>query len=179
MKAMDRGALWALIGLAMIGWGCTYRAGGLVRGNVDTVYVAFFDNSTYRRGLEVPLTRAVVDEIKLRTQLLFAPRDQADSVLMGELLDVDEDTRLKTEEDEILITSVVVRVRFRWRDKRTGRDIVPEQTVVESARVLPTVADVAPAATVGEARMQLASTSAELALQQAAQRIVERMEKDW
>lgn len=161
--------------------GCGYRAGGLFREDIRTVYVAGFDNTTFRRGLEVPLTRAITEEIRLRTPLLFASRDEADSILSGELMGADEDARIKSERGTILLQEATVKVRFRWRDRLTGADIVPEQTIVESSRVA------TPAAELGvgvggkavPADLIPQETSFELALQEAAQRVVEHMQANW
>ncbi len=167
----------ALVALA----GCGYQAGGLFRDDIRTVYVAGFDNKTFRRGLEVGLTRAVVDEIKLRTPLLFAPREEADSVLSGELVAASQEASIKSERDRILLENMSVRVRFRWRDRLTGEDIVPEQTVSESTR-LPTQLTEAgvgiggPAIAADLVRQEAAF---EPVLREVAQRIVEKMQRGW
>jgi hypothetical protein len=165
------------LGAAACG-GCGYAASDLIRSDIKTVYVQFFDNTTFRRGLEVPLTRAVVDEIKLRTPLLFAPRDEADSILSGELVDVAESTRVRSRTDQVLIRHVTVKVRFRWRDRLTGADIVPEQVVSESVRVAPSVTDTATAEPV-DPLVQREASSFDLVFQEAARRLVEKMEKPW
>ena len=118
---------------------------------------------TWRRGLEVELTRAVLDEVKLHTRLLIAAKYDADSTLEGELLEFTTEIITKTEDDVVLLKRITVEARFRWVDNLTGRDIVPSQTVVESTVVPPLP---------GESVVQ--KPFAKL-----AQRIVERMEKDW
>ena len=96
-------------------WG--YTSQDLFREDMRTVYVEFMDNSTFRRGIEVHLTRAVVAEIALRTPLTFAPREEADSVLSGTILDATERTVLKNEDDATLIERLALKVKF--RDIRT------------------------------------------------------------
>ena len=150
-------ALAACAGLS----GCSYTTRTLFRPDIKTIYVQLFDNRTFRREVEVDLTKAVVEEIKLRTQLRFASKDEADSILTGTLLEFTERARVKDEDDTVIIERVTLRVSFRWRDRLTEADIVAPQEVVESARV-----------TAGESLRALA-------VQEAAQRIVERMQDDW
>lgn len=140
-----------------------YRAQRLFRPDIRTVYVEFFDNRTFRRGLEVALTKAVVDEIKLRTPLVLAPREDADSILSGELLEFEERTGIKSADDVILKTWVAAVVRFRWRDRLTGTDIVPPRTIREPARIAEALED----------------SLFDLVFQEAAQRIVEEMQEPW
>ena len=142
-------------------WG--YAPERLFAGDVRTVYVEFFDNKTFRRELEVALTRAVVDQLKLRTPLTFAPRNEADSVLSGELVEFTERTKVKTEADDVLKTRVSAKVRFRWTDRRTGTDLVPQQTVSESVRIVE----------------DLEGSVSDLVLREVAEAVVEAMEEPW
>ncbi len=93
--------------------GCGYATNNVFRSDIKTVYVEFFENETFRRELEVELTKAVVEEIKLRTSFKFAPKDRADSILSGEITDFSERAHVKSEDDEILLTGATVEVRFR------------------------------------------------------------------
>jgi hypothetical protein len=163
-----------LLGMAALALaGCGYSTRSLYRSDIKSVYVEFFGNDTYRRQLEVALTHDVVDEVKLRTPLSFAPRDEADSVLSGTIISADVTTVVKNAADIVLLQRAHVRVRFRWRDRLTGRDIVPEQVVEESGR------------TDAPAGASIFVTSPEqpvvfdLALKEAARRIVENMEQSW
>ena len=178
--------------------GCRYSTSSLLRDDIRTVYIPVFDNSTWRRGLEVDLTRAVVEEIKLHTPLTLAPRDEADSILEGEIIQVEQDVVIKavdreeapeeeepepgaprravvkvpsreapetirTREDDVLLQRVPVKVRFRWVDNLTGQDIVPP-TVVSHPEAF---------------ALARAEPLAEWISRELAQRIVEKMEKDW
>ncbi|MFW6189975.1 MAG: LPS assembly lipoprotein LptE [Planctomycetota bacterium] len=163
----------AVLGAAFVA-GCGYGAHALYREDIRTVYVEFLDNQTYRRRLEVPLTQAVVDEIKLRTPLVFAPREEADSILRGRILSADVDTRVKSEEDALLLQDAVVEVSFSWEDRLTGRQIVPPAEVTERARVPRMVEEEGVFDTFTEQ-----TTVFDIALREAARRIVERMEQSW
>jgi hypothetical protein len=125
--------------------------------------VEAFDNLTFRRGLEVSLTRAIEEEIKLRTPLLLAPREEADSVLSGALIAFDESTQVKSETDIVLVNRVTARVRYRWRDRLAGTDIVPQRETSESVRLA------------GE----FVETLHDAVFRELAQRIVQQMEEPW
>jgi len=141
--------------------GCGYSAASLYPPGIRTVHVQFMDNRTFRRGVEVELTRAVADEIKLRTHLLFGSPSSADSVLIGELTDFEEDVVVHSSSGEVLRRGVTLRVRFRWVDRQTGAHLVPPGVVKESVRLVR-----------GEPRT-------ELAVQEAAERIVQKMQAEW
>lgn len=168
-----RGALLLLALAALALAGCGYGTHSLYRSDIRTVYVKTFDNDTYRRQLEVSLTRDVINEIKLRTPLTFAPADEADSVLSGTIVGADVSTVVKSAKDVVLLQRARVSVRFRWRDRLTGRDIVPEQTVEMTGRT----------ASPGGANLFTISPEQpvmfDLALREAARRIVENMEQSW
>ena len=70
--------------------GCGYTARSIHLAAVDSVYVPVFDNRTFRRGLEFDLTRAVTTEILHKSDLRIASRNRADTELIGEIVDIDE-----------------------------------------------------------------------------------------
>jgi len=143
--------------------GCAYSTSPLLREDVRTVYVPVFDNHTFRRGLEVDLTRAVVQELTLRTHLRIAPEEAADTTLLGTLEGFEEEVVTKSKEGNVLLMRARASVRFRWRDNLALRDIVPPQTVTETE-------------TIAVARADALETSL---FREVAQRIVERLERDW
>lgn len=171
---MDRRCTALLLGLAALALaGCGYGTHSLYRDDIKTIYVQFFDNDTYRRQLETSLTSDIVDEIKLRTPLVFAPRAEADSVLSGTIVSADVSTVIREKQDKVILQHAKVQVRFRWRDRLTGRDIVAEQIVSEMARV-PVMS---PNGVFEDAPDQTAIF--DLALKEAARRVVDNMEQSW
>ncbi len=178
MRKLALGALVVLL-LAVGCWG--YRAGNLFREDIRTIYVEGFDNRTFRRGLEVPLTRAVMKEIKLRTPLLPAARDQADSILTGELVDVTEHTRVKAERGTILLQRVSLEVRYWWRDRLTGADLVEPRTIVESTQVVTPAVELGAGVDGDPVPADLVPQEApfEVPIRELAQRLVESMEANW
>lgn len=143
--------------------GCKYSTASLYREDIKTIYIEGFDNDTFRRGLEVPLTRAVEGEVKLRTPFHLAPRDEADSVLSGTLRDVEERTRLRDVDNVVLSTRVRVTVNVRWRDRRAQTDIMPPRNVTESVNVT---------SAFGEDLYTVV-------MREVAKRVVEQMQEPW
>jgi len=157
------GAIAVLVAASLL-CGCRgYSPDSLFRADIRTVHIRVFDNETFWRGYEVGLTRAIEDEIKLRTPLILSNAGRADSVLSGTLVGLDLDTQVKSEDDVILITRVSATVRFQWVDRLTGADIVPPQTVSDSVRVA--------WAAEGDAANRL--------FEEVAQAVVERMQEPW
>lgn len=155
------GGLIVLIATCLAAGGCGYSTGSVYETGVRSVYVEFFDNRTFRRGLEVDLTEAIVSQIKMRTPLIIAPRSEADSILSGELLDFEEKTLIEDKDDRLLLEDVTATVRFRWYDRLTKADIVPPGTVAERARV------------------SLDERLTDLPLRELAERIVDQMQENW
>lgn len=153
-----------LVIVGCVAWtGCAHPRRTLLREDIRTVYVPVFDNTTWHRGLEVALTRAVTEELKLYTHLRFVSREEADSVLEGKLVAFEESKAKKSRMDEILVITVSAEVEFHWVDNRTGNEIVPRQTIRESGRHV----------TAGGEPLE------RLVFRKAAQRIVEKMHRDW
>ncbi|MFQ5591049.1 MAG: LPS assembly lipoprotein LptE, partial [Phycisphaerae bacterium] len=101
--------------------GCTYSTQRPYRTDVKTIHVEMFHSKEFRRELEFQLTEALVKRIEMDTPYRVAARQQADALLSGEVLSVENrtfgdsfDTDLPRE-----IGSTVV-VRFRLPDRRTG-----------------------------------------------------------
>ncbi len=164
LSAARRCGVVAIVAAASLVCGCRgYSSDSVFRQDIRTIYIRAFDNKTFWHGREVALTRAVEDEIKLRTPFILASADSADSILSGELVSLDLETRVKSEDDDVLISRVNAGVRFQWVDRLTGADIVPPQTVHESVRI----------AWVTE------ENAATTLFQEVAQRVVEQMQEPW
>jgi hypothetical protein len=101
--------------------------------------------------------------MKLRTPFVFASKDQADSVLTGELTAFNLRTQAETTTKDVVVTRVTATVKFRWYDRLTGANIVPEQTVEEAVRISPEMED----------------NEHNLAFQEMAKRIVIQMQQPW
>ena len=147
--------------------GCGYSNSSLHPQNVRTVYVEMFQSKEFRRGIEFQLTEALRKQIDSRTTYRNAPKERADTVITGEVLEWRETTLGK---DFIAAlpreTAATLVVRFRWQDMRTGK------LLVDQPRLLTTVEYVRPVGeTVYNARDEAANKLARL--------IVESMESAW
>jgi hypothetical protein len=73
-----------LMALLLLG-GCGYKAGFLVRDDVEKISVPVFANDTFYRNLEIDLTNAVVERIEKETPYKIADAADADAVLEGRI----------------------------------------------------------------------------------------------
>ena len=142
--------------------GCGYRSGALIPPHVESVHVEMFDNETFRRELEIPLTRALKDEVARRTNLRLATAGAADSTLSGTITRVRARAIVYDQADEVLTQDITVHVRFEWRDAR-GR-------LLSSSTVSETVQRFAP-------RDETQADAVQAAIQDLAERIIEEMQE--
>lgn len=146
--------------------GCGYSSKSLLRSNVRSIYIPIFDNNTFRRGYEFDLTKAVRDQILLRTRLNIVDKDEADSILFGKITSVDENVLIEGREDNIVESRIMVAVEIRWVDKRTGRTIIERKNIRRPAEFI-------------VRRNETLTSSGNEAFVKIAQGIVDAMEEDW
>jgi hypothetical protein len=155
---MTRRTLIPLLFLAVAG--CGYSAAGpaastrpattpggyqwrsLYRDDIQTVAVPIFTNRSFRRGVEFQLTKAIVNNLEATTPWKVAPREHADTVLEGEILDIhvrtlSPDVRTGVPQEQLYI----VRVNFTWKDLRTGKILVERRRFEQSATWYPTLGE--------------------------------------
>lgn len=153
--------------LLLLVTGCGYSAEGLYRENIRTVYVDMLQSREFRRGIEFQLTEALRKEIDRSTPYKNAPRNRADSIISGEVLEWREATLgrdfLTALPRETAATLVI---RYRWQDMRTGK------LLVDHPRFVTTVEYVRP---VGET----VYNGRDDAVNRMARRIVKSMETPW
>ncbi|MHC4549757.1 MAG: LPS assembly lipoprotein LptE [Planctomycetota bacterium] len=105
-------ALWPLLLLA----GCGYTVqpdrsqARLPDGSLPRVAVLPFDNLTYRRGLEMVLSRLLADEIRARSPHAPTAPDEADWLLKGRIVRADERVYSEDIDDQKRESSFVVTV---------------------------------------------------------------------
>lgn len=145
---------------------CGYSSKAVLRSNVRSIYIPIFDNKTFRRGYEFDLTKAVRDQIILRTGLNIVDRDEADSILFGKITNVVEGVLVGDFADNIVEGRMTVFVDIRWVDTRTGRTIVERPNIMRAAEfIVP--------------RNETAGTAGNEAFVGIAQSIVEAMGDEW
>jgi len=166
-RAVARLGVLAGLALLVLGSGCGYSTSGLYRPNIRTVYVEMFQSKEFRRGIEFQLTEALRKQIDRSTPYRNAPRDRADTILSGEVLEWRESTLGRD-----LFTALpretagTLMVRYRWQDMRTGK------ILVDQPRLVTTVEYVRP---VGEKVFN----ARDEAVDRLARRIISSMETPW
>ncbi|HOW70631.1 MAG TPA: LPS assembly lipoprotein LptE [Phycisphaerae bacterium] len=166
-RSLFLGPWLPMAGLALMMAGCGYSSDSLYRKNIRTVYVEMFQTKEFRRGIEFQLTEAVRKEIDRRTPYKNAPKEKADSVMSGEVLEWQE-TAIGHDHIAALPrdTAGTLVIRFRWQDMRTGK------IIVEHPRLITTIQYVRPAGeTIEQGRFD--------AVTKMARAVVDRMATDW
>jgi hypothetical protein len=121
------------------GW---YQWKSLYREDVKTVAVPIFTNKSYRRGVEYELSKALVNQIELHTPYKVVPRERADTILEGEIVDirvqnVSRDPRTALPQEQLY----VIRVNFTWKDLRTGQMLTDRRNFEQTVSFYPTLAE--------------------------------------
>jgi hypothetical protein len=155
------------LALALAITGCGYKAGGPYRPGIKTVFVAMAESKEFRRDLEFTLTEYLKKRLATDTPYRLADRQNADTILETEVLEErqmawapDFETRQPREKQ------LTLAVRVRWKDIRTGRILVDQPVLLQSA----------------DYSLQLGETEAfaqERALDRMAGRIIALMYDDW
>ena len=119
-----------------------YQWRSLYRDDVRTVAVPIFTNRSYRRGVEFSLSRAIVNQLEATSPYKVVPRERADTVLEGEILDVNlrtlsPDVRTGLPQEQLYI----VRVNFTWKDLRTGKILAERRRFEQSTTYYPTLGE--------------------------------------
>jgi hypothetical protein len=123
-------ALFALIS------GCGYTTKSLISRKINSIYIPIFENDTFRRGLEFDLTSALKDEIMSNTKLRILQKDSADTILTGRIIKVTEGMLSSNVEDNIVESRVTISVYIKLVDRRTGRTLVEEKNLKQSAEFI-------------------------------------------
>ena len=119
-----------------------YKWAGLYRQDVKTVAVPVFANRTYYRGVEFNLTKAIINQIESRTPYKVVPREQADTILEGEVIDAgvhyQSRSQLNGLPQEQLYYLVV---NFTWKDMRSGQQLTVRRGFGQTAPYYPTLGE--------------------------------------
>jgi hypothetical protein len=91
--------------------GC-YHVGQQPEAALGRIAVPLFDNRTLRRELEVMLTRDVRREVLETTALQLAPEGEAERVLRGTIVAVQEGVLIAGPQEQVLDASLTVSARF-------------------------------------------------------------------
>ena len=145
-----------------------YSQESLYRTDIETVYIQMFESESFRREFEYELTRATSQQLELHSpyKVVSDPR-KADSILHGRIKKISERTLTRQRElDRPLENEVVMLIEVTWKDLRSGQILLDNVPIKVSGDY---------AALLGAGR----SSATRSALNQAAVRIVEAMERPW
>lgn len=95
----------------------------LPAGNLPRVAVIPFDNTTFRRGLEMVLTRFVDDELRARSPRSPVAPAEADWLVKGSIVRADERIYSEDRDDEVTESSIVIEVEVTLEDRAAERII--------------------------------------------------------
>jgi hypothetical protein len=146
---------------------CGYSSKPLYNSAYRTVAVPIFGNRTFRREQEQRLTEALAKAIEHRTPYKLTTADKADTLLTGEIVDIDEDVLTRRQGTLLPRESqLTIAVNFTWKD-RAGRLLVERRNFNRSATEIPQIGE----------RIQDAQ---QRAIENLANAIVDQMQKnDW
>ena len=165
------------VALAALAGGCGYNSGGsgdggyqwksVYRDDIRTIAVPIFKNNDFQRGVEFSLSKALISQIEANTPYKVVPRERADTILEGEIVDVRVDT-LSADRDSAVPQEQLldIMVDFTWKDLRTGKILVQRRGVEQTASFYPTL---------GEGR----ATGTQAATERLALMIVQELQADW
>ena len=144
-----------------------YQWRSLYREDVRTVAVPIFKNKDYRRGVEFALSKAIVNQIEMRTPYKIAPREKADTVLEGEITEIKVHTLSSDVQSAIPQEQLYdIKVNFTWKDQRTGVILCDRRNFEQTTTFYPTL---------GEGEFVGSQTGVE----KLALGIVQELQADW
>ncbi len=136
---------------------------------VRTVAVPVFENTTYDTDIEADLTRAIVDEILLRTPWRIGQPSRADTTLTGSIRESDLGAlSIRRQGGLVQEQAYFLTIDYRWTDNRSG-------DLLASRQGLRATSSFVPATGVGE---QIA-VGRERAIRELATEIVSTMRSAW
>jgi len=97
----------------------------LPSGSLPRVAVIPFDNVTFRRGLEIELTRLLADEVRARSPKAPASPRDADWLIRGSIVRADERIYSEDRDDEVRESSIVLEVEVTIEDRTAEKVIGP------------------------------------------------------
>ncbi len=144
-----------------------YQWHSLYRQDIRTVAVPIFRNKSFTRGIEFQLTKAVINYMESSTPYKVVAREQADTILEGDITEVksrtisiDSHSALPQEQ------AITVNVSFVWKDLRTGKILAQQKGFQQDAMYFPTL---------GESSYQ----GTQSGLEKLAMAIVQQLQADW
>jgi len=160
--------LFFVVSVGGCGGSTGYSNASLFPNDIQSVYVEMFDNRSFRRGTEFTFSNALAKRIEVQTPYkVVSSRDRADSVMGGQLVAINESIlTLERDLGRALEKEVVLTVVVNWKDLKTGRLMINNQTVTA-------------AASYSEFQGQDFTYASAVAANKLAQKVVQLMENPW
>jgi hypothetical protein len=135
-----RGGL-ALALLLLLTGACTgLEKGGLFPADRNRVFVGYFDNKTFYRDVEFLITEAVVEEILSRPGLHLTSREEADVILSGRVVKVQQNVLSEDPSRTVTSQSTTVTVVVDVIDARTG-DVLSSRRLTQRGEFVPNLGE--------------------------------------
>lgn len=99
---------------------------------MEKIYVPFFQNDTYYRGLEEKLTRAVINRINERTDLFLVDKSSAEMILEGRIIKYEQRVLSEDQRNRILESSATTTVAVQLI-RASDRKVIKESVLVDTA----------------------------------------------
>lgn len=136
-----RRPLLAALAVAALVTSCvSFHKQGLFSPDRDEVYVAFFDNDTFFRGLELDLTERVTDEILSRPGLQLTSKDAAEVYLSGRLTAVRRRVLSENPNQAVTSRNSVIQARIELIDAKTGQ-VYKTRTIQQRGEFVPGIGE--------------------------------------
>jgi outer membrane lipopolysaccharide assembly protein LptE/RlpB len=133
MTAAIRSAGLAVLLAALTG--CGYSLQGALPDHVKTIAVPIFHNRTTQPGVEVIVTRAVVEAFSTSGRLRVASTDDADALLEGELINYQIHSIAFDPQARVRLMRVIVTLNLRVRDLRQNQLLLEQKGFSERAEI--------------------------------------------
>lgn len=123
---------------ALLAAGCvSLQKGGLFPEGRNRVAVGYFDNKTFYRDVEFLLTEAVVEEILSRPGLHLSSREQADVLLTGRVVNVQQSVLSEDPTQQVTSASTTITILVDILDARTGEPLSPPRRLTQRGEFVP------------------------------------------
>jgi len=98
--------------------GCGYRLGSLLPPDLKTIAVPMFINKTIEPELETFVTNGIIDELIADGTLEVTEEENADTILLGEIIDYNKEPIRFTEDEVTREYRLIIAVRLVFKDQR-------------------------------------------------------------
>lgn len=154
---------------------CGYTQKTTLPRDMRTIYVHTFQNKlsldrvfAYEPGLEIKITNAIIQRLERDGNLKVVSQDQADVVLEGDLIGLDQEGTRFTSLERIEEYRLFVVVALRLRDPKTGQILWEEPNFSGDTSYF----------TVGQ-RAISRGEAVDKAIEKLARNVVDRIVEDW